>query len=203
MRDYIKMTNFALDSIKNGITAGLVADSRENLKVKVSGTNVILYYGNSTFVAGSTESHTDEVIINNINVAIKTYLKSKYETETLIEYDWGWQAFNNIERENYVSGLIRDYLLDNSAFETVWTVDDEIVAEFNVMNETQPIHFNLTSDDDNNVEVYINDDYENEISFTYDDDSFERGNEYLIKVLTENINEILKDTASDFINEKF
>lgn len=203
MKSYFKMSNFALDSIKNGIVARLVDSSRENLVVKVSGTNVILYYGNSTFVAGSTESHTDEVIINNINAAIKTYLNSKYETETLIEYDWGWQAFNRNEREDYISGLIRDYLADNPSFTTVYTVDDEIVAEFNIMGETQPIHFNLTSDDNNNVEVYINDDYENEISFTYDDDSFERGNEYLIKVLTENINEILKDTASDFINEKF
>lgn len=203
MRSYFKLSFRTLDFIKNGSVVSLSDNTNENLTVKVSGTNVIMFYGNSSFVAGSTESHTDEIIINNINRALKTYLNSKYETETVIEYDWGWQAFNNIERENYVSGLIRDYLADNSAFETVYISDDEIIAEFKIMGETQPIHFNLTSDDDNNVEVYINDDYENEISFTYDDDSFERGNEYMIKVLTENINEIIKDTVSDFINEKF
>lgn len=206
MTSYFKFSDGALEFIKDGSLGSVVSlcdNTNETLKVKVSGTNVIMFYGNSSFVAGSTESHTDEIIVNNINRVLKTYLKSKYDTETVIEYDWGWQAFNNIERENYVSGLIRDYLVDNSAFETVWTVDDEIVAEFNVMDEKARIRFNLTSDDDNNVEVYINDDYENEISFTYDDDSFERGNEYLIKVLTENINEIIKDTVSDFINEKF
>lgn len=202
MRNYFKLSVRTFDAIKNGVVVSLSDNTNENLNVKVSGTNVMLFVDGTYEIVCSMLTNSDDECISIINKILSDYIEET-KPETFVEYDWGWQVFNNIERENYVSGLIRDYLTDKSAFESVYTIDYEIVAEFKIMGETQPIHFNLTSDDDNNVEVYINDDYENEISFTYNDDSFERGNEYMIKVLTENINEILKETISDFVNERF
>lgn len=91
MRNYFKMTEREFADIKNGASVRMVDCSRENLVVKMSGSNVIMFMGEKSVVIGSTETLTNENLVKSINKNLVLYLKDKYDWGCVYEYPWGYK----------------------------------------------------------------------------------------------------------------
>lgn len=156
--------------IKNGASVRMVDCSRENLVVKMSGSNVIMFMGEKSVVIGSIETETDETLIKSINKNLILYLKDKYDWGYVYIYPWG---YNVIEREEMTEkegkeltlAWIIDVINEGDIFAHYERPETDTSFEINLMILQETIKLDFIEDNDNGDIIRLEDSYGNMVEF--------------------------------------
>lgn len=199
---FFKMTVREFADIKNGSVATLSDNTKDNLVVKVSGTNVIMFCGKESFVIGSTETETDKTLVDSINTMLRVYLRSQYDWEHITEYDWGYQFEENeeiISEERKEVTLVKNTIIEvlkNPIFHTYndyWDTDKRFEGWFDFAGDTFSITIDF--DDESGDETYLTVDTEYSSNFTeiYEDTTADEIKDFIAREIAESIYTLIKD----------
>lgn len=170
MRNYFKMTEREFADIKNGASVRMVDCSRENLVVKMSGSNVIMFMGEKSVVIGSTETLTNENLVKSINKNLILYLKDKYDWGCVYEYPWGYEyrereEKTEKERKELTLAWIIDVINEGDIFDSYTRPETDTSFEINLNILQEVISLDYIEDNDNGDIIRLEDSYGNMVEF--------------------------------------
>ena len=165
-RNYFKFTEREFAGIKNGASVRLVDCSRENLVVKMSGSNVIMFMGEKSVVIGSTETETDETLIKSINKNLVLYLKDKYDWGYVYIYPWGYniierEGMTEKERKELTLAWILEVINEGDIFDSYTRPETDTSFEINLNILQEVISLDYIEDNDNGDIIRLEDSYGN------------------------------------------
>lgn len=169
-RNYFKMTEREFADIKNGASVRMVDCSRENLVVKVSGTNVVMFMGEKSVVIGSTETETDETLVKSINKNLVLYLKDKYDWGCVYEYPWGYEyrereEMTEKERKELALAWILEVINEGDIFASYERPETDAFFEINLNILQEVVSLDYIEDDDYGDIIRLEDNYGNMVEF--------------------------------------
>ena len=161
------MTEREFADVKSGVSVRMVDCSRENLVVKMSGSNVIMFMGEKSVVIGSTETLTDETLVKSINKNLVLYLKDKYDWGCVYEYPWGYEyrereEMTSKERKEITLAWILEVINEGDIFDSYIRPETDTSFEIN-LNILQEV-ISLDYIEDNDI-IRLEDSYGNMVEF--------------------------------------
>lgn len=169
-RNYFKFTEREFADIKNGASVRMVDCSRENLVVKMSGSNVIMSMGEKSVVIGSTETLTNENLVKSINKNLVLYLKDKYDWGCVYEYPWGYEyrereEMTEKERKELTLAWILEVINEGDIFDSYTRPETDTSFEINLNILQEVVSLDYIEDNDNGDIIRLEDSYGNMVEF--------------------------------------
>lgn len=170
MRNYFKMTERELADIKNGASVRMVDCSRENLVVKMSGSNVIMFMGEKSVVIGSTETLTNENLVKSINKNLVLYLKDKYDWGCVYEYPWGYEyrereEMTEKERKELTLAWILEVINEGDIFDSYTRPETDTSFEINLNILQEVVSLDYIENNDYGDIIRLEDSYGNMVEY--------------------------------------
>ena len=170
MRNYFKMTEREFADIKNGASVRMVDCSRENLVVKMSGSNVIMFMGEKSVVIGSTETLTNENLVKSINKNLVLYLKDKYDWGCVYEYPWGYEyrereEITEKERKELTLAWILEVINEGDIFDSYTRPETDTSFEINLNILQEVISLDYIENNDYGDIIRLEDSYGNMVEY--------------------------------------
>lgn len=164
------MTEREFADIKNGASVRMVDCSRENLVVKMSGSNVIMFMGEKSVVIGSTETLTNENLVKSINKNLVLYLKDKYDWGCVYEYPWGYEyrereEMTEKERKELTLAWILEVINEGDIFDSYTRPETDTSFEINLNILQEVISLDYIEDNDNGDIIRLEDSYGNMVEY--------------------------------------
>ena len=170
MRNYFKMTEREFADIKNGASVRMVDCSRENLVVKMSGSNVIMFMGEKSVVIGSTETLTNENLVKSINKNLVLYLKDKYDWGCVYEYPWGYEyrereEITEKERKELTLAWILEVINEGDIFDSYTRPETDTSFEINLNILQEVVSLDYIENNDYGDIIRLEDSYGNMVEY--------------------------------------
>lgn len=170
MKNYFKMTEREFADIKNGASVRMVDCSRENLVVKMSGSNVIMFMGEKSVVIGSTETLTNENLVKSINKNLVLYLKDKYDWGCVYEYPWGYEyrereEMTEKERKELTLAWILEVINEGDIFDSYTRPETDTSFEINLNILQEVVSLDYIENNDYGDIIRLEDSYGNMVEY--------------------------------------